>query len=154
MIPLALVAPFLMDFFGLNTKNLIIIGVIAALALGVWLFFKHYEGMKEDLINYEASNKALSEQVFRQQEDIADIQEANQRLSAKSKQIARAKQKLEQDLADLKLAQEAIKNPTVVEQVVNKRSDDRFRCIEIVSGSPLVPADGSNVICPELSGGN
>lgn len=153
MFPIALVAPFIMDMLGLNTKNLIIIGIIAAVALGVFIFFKHYEGMKEDLINYETSNKALTEQVFRITEDTVDIKEANERLSATVKKTNKAKTRLEQELAALKLGQNAVKQPTETEKVVNKRTVERLRCIEIASGSEIGPTDATNSVCPHLVGG-
>lgn len=148
--------PFLVPlagmFAGKTTKILIIVGLVAAVLLGAFIFLRHYAALKESIAAYETSNKALSEQIFRQAENIAEIQEANSRLNETVRRQAVARERLERQLSELNIAFNAQKDAAATQKVINKRMTDRFRCLEIASGSSVVPADAANVICPQFVG--
>ena len=142
---------FLLKLFGGNSIAMylaIALGVVVLISGGLLKYALYTIEQKTSLITaLEISNKAQKEAIAQIQEDTKAIKVINKTLT----EIERANNENATNLADKlsKLDALAVDKPDLVEAMINKGSDSRIRCFEIVTGAPLVKKE-TNDVCPQV----
>lgn len=153
-------------FGALNFKIYMMIGaVVLTMAGGFALYFK----WSQDQMRTMAANNAkletavaIQEETIKQQQE--DMQKQAETLTVVNEKFAQAqaeKQALSDRLAKHEIGYLAEKKPGLVENIVNKASNNAARCFEILSGSPLTDAEQNatkkseiNTECPSIANPN
>lgn len=144
---------------GAAIRAIAILIIVVVIAAGLW----YVMNIKADLAVSEANNQKL-EDATRQQtllidgmkKDISQIQETNRVLVEQNenqrKDVESLTRKFSKDIG-----QRAIENPSLVERLVNRGTNNAMRCLELASGAPLNDAEKkaktpteANRECPNL----
>ena len=144
---------------GAAIRAIAILIIVVVIAAGLW----YVMNIKADLAVSEANNQKL-EDATRQQtllidgmkKDISQLQETNRVLVEQNdnqrKDVDRLTRKFSKDIG-----QRAIENPSLVERLVNRGTNNAMRCLELASGAPLNDAEKkaktpteANRECPNL----
>lgn len=146
-------------------KYLIIAAALGIAGYGLW---KYYEYTQNQIRIY-AENAARSEQAQQATQAALDKTQADLKLVKKEYDAASIKFKaadnrvtvLENKLARHELDFLAAKKPKLVQKIIDKASDNVLRCLEIVSGSPLLEDEINatkpsqiNSECPDIANPN
>jgi hypothetical protein len=150
-------------FGALNFKIYMIIGaVVLTMAGGFAVYFKWSQAQMQAM----AANNAKLETAVQIQEDTIkqqqeDMQKQAETLTVVNEKFAQAqaeKQALSDKLSKHEIGYLAEKKPGLVENVINKASNNAARCFEILSGSPLTDAERNatkkseiNPECPSIA---
>jgi len=146
-------------FAGLQLKIIIIL-IVASLAGGGYLYFKNVQAQLalaienqkqlEDVV--ESQNVAIEQQ----KEDVELMRELNKEISQDFREANSQVQNLQErftqsaDGQPRNLGNTAFREPSMIEERINRGTRFALRCNEIVTGSPVTEADADNNICPNL----
>lgn len=138
---------------------------VLAFAAGLWFYYTYTQ---EQIQTYR-TNAALAQQA--QEETLAaleqqqqDLEDLRQQFEETSRRFAQAEERvavLEEKLSDHDLGYLAQSRPRLVENIVDKATQDVLRCFEIASGSPLTEEERNatmpseiNSSCPDIANPN
>lgn len=155
----------MMFLFSKVKRYLIYAGILSAIAFGAW---KYYTYTQEQIQVYR-TNAALAEQAAENnkvalEQYQADLENLRTQFDETSRRFNDAEARvsvLEQKLSDHDLGFLAQSRPGLVENIVDKATQDVLRCFEIVSGSPLTEEEINatkpseiNGSCPDIANPN
>lgn len=148
--------------FGIGGIIKAIVALIIVLALigAGW----YVTNLKADLAVSQMNNEKLEEGIKEQQALMQQMQRDVESIKEINKDLNTQKDKLEKDKNDLTskfdkrdFGKFAIEKPELVENLINKGTDNAFRCLELASGAPLNDKEKSaktpkeaNRECPSL----
>jgi hypothetical protein len=150
-------------FGALNFKIYMIIGaVVLTMVGGFAVYFKwsqaQMQAMAANNAKLETAVQIQEETIKQQQEDMQKQAETLTVVNEKFAQAQSEKQALSDKLAKHEIGYLAEKKPGLVENVINKASNNAARCFEILSGSPLTDAERNaakkseiNPECPSIA---
>lgn len=98
---------------------------------------------------YELSNKSIEDQV----DTIEDAKKRSEIVAKELYDLSRTLNNQERILTNNldRMDRLAKEKPRLIENIINRASRDRARCLEIASGDPVVyNLDKSNKVCPEI----
>ena len=135
---------------GISSTTWMILGISALISIGA-LWFHHNEAQLQlkssEITALQISDAAQKQAIAQAATDAATIQSIDSSLSAI--QQANFNQALVLANALAKLDAAAVLNPALVEAKINKASDNRNRCLALVTGAPLLK-DETNPVCPQV----
>ena len=141
---------------------MIIGAVVLTMAGGFAVYFKwsqtQMQAMAANNAKLETAVQIQEETIKQQQEDMQKQAETLTVVNEKFAQAQSEKQALSDKLAKHEIGYLAEKKPGLVENVINKASNNSARCFEILSGSPLTDAERNatkkseiNPECPSIA---
>lgn len=114
---------------------------VAAFGAGLWYYYTYtqnqiqtYRTNSEIALRAEAETRAVLE------EQLRDIQRLREQFDEATEKFERAENRvkqLEETLSEHELGYLASQRPKLVENIIDKATQDVLRCLEIASGSPL-----------------
>jgi hypothetical protein len=139
--------------------------LLLSLVGGTYFYVKHLQSENAILT---ANNLKLEQSVSLQKETIAsmerDAAEVGKQIILVNKEFKKARRErnaLRDVLAKHDIAYLAYKKPGLVENIINKGTDDVGRCFEILSGAPLTEQEKTatkpsqfNRSCPDIANPN
>ncbi len=153
-------------------KIVAVLAVLIAVGGSVYLAYRHVSNLQEQVTTLttenatlEANNAQLEQGIAEQKQTIQTLQEdfnlQSNILRKTYTEFQGARDRvtdLEQRLSEHELGFLASKKPKLVENIINRASDNVNRCFEIATGSPLTEAEKNatlpsqiNTECPELA---
>lgn len=143
-----------------------IIKAIIALIIVVSLLFVgwYITNIKADLVTSEMNNKALQDGIKEQQAlmqqmqaDIESIKKINEELNTQKTKLEKDKNDLTSKFDKRDFGKFAAEKPELVQNLINRGTDNALRCLELASGAPLNDKEKSaktpkeaNRECPSL----
>lgn len=130
--------------------------VIMAILGGAWFYYTYTQNQ----IQVYRTNAALAEQAVQdtkaaleqQQKDLEDLRTQFEETSRRFDEAAQRVSVLEEKLSDHDLGFLAQSRPALVENIIDKATQDVLRCFEIVSGSPLTEEEKNATRPSEING--
>lgn len=144
------ILPLLSLFKGISSSMYLYIA-IGILVAGFGLYYNHAQHVQDDLKKTIILDKvAIDSQkniITDLKHDIEQIKDINDQISKLKDTDIIQKDKLNKALS--KLEKTAAKKAQLVENIINKASKERNRCIEIATGDEPVKGE-TNSVCPQL----
>jgi chromosome segregation ATPase len=144
---------------------LLLAAIAGALGFGAWKYYEYTQNQ----IRVFAENAATAELAQREteaalQKTQTDLVEVRRQFNEVSRKFAEAENRveaLEEKLSEHELDFLAASKPGLVENIIDKASNNVLRCLEIASGSPLTEDEINatkrseiNSECPDLANPN
>lgn len=146
-------------FAGLQLKIIIIV-VLASLAGGGYLYFKNVQAQLALAIENQKQLEAVVESqnmaMEQQKQDVELMRTLSNQISTEfnrsNQQVQDLRERFTQSAngQPRNLAETAFREPTMIEERINRGTRFALRCNEILTGSPVKETDADNNICPNL----
>jgi hypothetical protein len=126
-------------------------GIILLICLGAWLsysFVKNIQSENTQLItensvlaqNYQTATESITQQqraIEQLKEEIETVRRLQNDVSLEFSNARNSQMTVDQFFSIHDIAQMALSFPEETTDTINKRTNDAYRCFEIISGSPL-----------------
>ena len=147
-------------------KIVAVIAVLIAVGGAVYAGYRHVTNLQEQVTalssenaTLTANNAQLQRGIFEQQRAIASLQESYELQASILRNTYRDFQDARDQVTDLEtklskheLGYLASQKPKLVENIIDRASDNINRCFEIASGSPLTEAEKNATLPSEING--